>query len=76
MKTEDAEVGNLVRVHCLRSPQGLMAGPSHIHNRRHDARGIIISVQADGETLVWVRHGGKVAPYWSSELELLGEKTR
>jgi len=77
MDLRDAHVGALVEVTNFTSAQGILAGPKDIKNRRHDARGIVVSVQPKAGTfrgVVWVRHGGVIAPYWGSELRLLGIK--
>ena len=71
MKIEDAQRGNLVQVDRLITTAGLLVGPGLIKNRRADARGIVLRGDP-ANCIVWVKHGGTVAPYWDSELVLIG----
>ena len=77
MKVEDAHRGDLVQVdRLMTSGRRILAGPHLMKNRKHDARGIVLTVQpfSDGTGVVWVKHGGTVAPYWAAELKLIGVK--
>jgi hypothetical protein len=73
MRDEQAVLGNIVRVDHLRTTQGMLAGPEHIEARREGAMGRVVSRELVGDdVIVWVKHGRTTAPYWQSELRLVG----
>lgn len=74
MKPTDIRPRQIVRVAELARHRPLMVGPEYLEARREGARGVVdVVVPIGDDLLAWVRHCGRLVPYFSSELALVGE---
>lgn len=72
MKAAEVALGQVVRVTTL-SDTPIAAGPQYLEARKEGVTGRVQMVfREDDHALVWVEHGGLVAPYLPYELALVG----